>query len=604
MKVRMLCAVLLVLAGAVEAASGAKTNPIDWHEWSPASFAKAKAQGKLVLLDGAAEWCHWCHVMESTTYNDPKVVALIKDRFLAIRVDVDARPEVAERYGDWGWPATIVFSSSMEEMRKMRGYIEAPRFLEILTDAVAQHDKQKGQGPYRLEDPPPKRPLVDLTAARVAELREMHEKELSTYFDPKGGGWGYRQKSSTWMNVEHAFLRFAASGKPYYRWRAVMTLDRLTKIMDPVWGGVYQYSTHGDWDHPHFEKLMTYQAGTLENYAQGFLVTGSAGYLDTAKKLYGYMKEFLSGKDGAFYVSQDADLSKKVDGHAFYPLPDAERRKLGLPRIDTNVYGRENGLAIAAVCQLYAATADRAHLAHARAAADRVLASHGARGGVSHAAGDAKGLLHLADNAAMGRGLIALYEATGEAKYFAAAVAIADALERELWDSATGAFWAHSEDPHAVGVLTQRRYPVDENVNAGRFFLRLAVHQGAEARRKIAVRALTWLSAGDRPKEMGRFVGAYLTFLEEANGEPLHVTVVGPDGDPAVAKLVAEAHRFQHPFRIVERHDPKSKTARKLAVPFPEMEKPAAFVCANGGCSAPIEDPAKLAPRLTKLLKR
>jgi len=100
-------AVLLFLA-AVTGASASGPSAVSWVDWSDAAFARAQAEKRLVLLDLSAVWCHWCHVMEETTYRDPKVVALIRERFVAIRVDQDSRPDLSNRYEDYGWPATIV----------------------------------------------------------------------------------------------------------------------------------------------------------------------------------------------------------------------------------------------------------------------------------------------------------------------------------------------------------------------------------------------------------------------------------------------------------------------------------------------------------------
>src|SRR5262249_27720875 len=84
-----------------------RQRAFEWLPYQPASFARARAEGRLVLVDGAAEWCHWCHVMDETTYLDPEVGALIASRFVAVRVDIDERPDFAERYAEYGWPATI-----------------------------------------------------------------------------------------------------------------------------------------------------------------------------------------------------------------------------------------------------------------------------------------------------------------------------------------------------------------------------------------------------------------------------------------------------------------------------------------------------------------
>src|SRR5690606_8267431 len=90
-----------------------------------------------ILLHGAAVWCHWCHVMEAVTYRDPEVGALLKQRFIAIRVDIDSRPDIEQRYTEWGWPATIVFDPEANEIGKYRGFIRPAELLGILRGAGA-----------------------------------------------------------------------------------------------------------------------------------------------------------------------------------------------------------------------------------------------------------------------------------------------------------------------------------------------------------------------------------------------------------------------------------------------------------------------------------
>src|SRR3954470_9128314 len=109
----------VVLAAAVAAPvppAAAPRNAIEWVDWSDSAFDRARAESRLVLLDLGAVWCHWCHVMEEKTYRDPAVVALIGERFVAVHVDQDARPDLSNRYEDYGWPATVVFDSAGREL--------------------------------------------------------------------------------------------------------------------------------------------------------------------------------------------------------------------------------------------------------------------------------------------------------------------------------------------------------------------------------------------------------------------------------------------------------------------------------------------------------
>src|SRR5260221_5415546 len=96
---------------------------IHWESWSDDVFARAKREHKFVLLDLEAVWCHWCHVMDEMTYSDERVIKLINRRYLAVRVDQDSRPDLSNRYEDYGWPATIVFAADRSEIVKRSGYI-------------------------------------------------------------------------------------------------------------------------------------------------------------------------------------------------------------------------------------------------------------------------------------------------------------------------------------------------------------------------------------------------------------------------------------------------------------------------------------------------
>ena len=115
---------------------------------------------------------------------------------------------------------------------------------------------------------------------------------------------------------------------------ARQTLDANINLFDPVWGGVYQYSVESDWKSPHFEKIMSFQSDDLRLYALAYASWHEPKYLDSTQAIQRYLTNFLLSPDGAFYVSQDADLSHEVDGHVYYALDDGARRKLGLPRID------------------------------------------------------------------------------------------------------------------------------------------------------------------------------------------------------------------------------------------------------------------------------
>lgn len=487
-----------------------------WAPWSPESFARAKQEGRYVLLDGAAAWCHWCHVMDETTYLDPEVGRLLRDRFVAIRFDVDEHPDLAERYGDWGWPATILLTPDAREIGKYRGYLPPGDLLELLRgidQAAAALDAAPARP--RPEDQPAPLEALGWIAARVG-------LDMDRYYDPEKGGWG-RQKVAIGANVLFE-LRRAAHGDKAALERARFTLEQQRALIDPVWGGVYQYSVGGGWDDPHFEKLMPFQAYNIEAYARGHAATGDPALLADARKIAAYLDAFLSNPEGAFLVSQDADVGahdrreRFVDGHVYYRLGDAERRALGIPRVDASVYGHENGLAIAALCTLFEVSRDPAPLSRARRAADLLLRTHVAPDGAVRRPGlegSTRQVRFLADSAALGHGLARLAEVSGEAGYREAAVRIAAAMDRDLGDPERGAWLASTPDPAAAGVFARRERPVAHNVLAARLHGALYRLTGDEAHRERGRRGLAGLATPAALAGQGRMVGELLLALDE-----------------------------------------------------------------------------------------
>lgn len=496
-----------------KARAAAEPQLFTWALFSKETFARARAEHRFILLHGAAVWCHWCHVMEAITYRDPVVGRLLRDRFIAVRVDIDSRPDIAERYGNWGWPATILFSPDAQEVGKFRGYIPPAELAEALENVTTQH---AAWAPGRNAEP-------GAASAPVAALPWLLQRgafDMDAFYDVTHGGWGMRQKAPLGANAEFELLR-GAGGDAEARLRALFTLKQQAALIDPVWGGVYQYSVDGDWRAPHFEKLIPFQAANIEAYAQAFQSSHEPAFRADAEAIFRYVARFLTSPNGTFYVSQDADVgahddrARFVDGHKYYTSNERERLALGMPDIDRHVYAFENGLMIAALCRLYSATGNESALAAARKAADALLISHvEPRGTVLHDATSSDKVHFLADGAAFGRGLLRLYSVTHDAKYRAAAERIAKGLEA-LFDPALGAYFAHDADPDAAGVFATRRHPFEHNVQMARFLDALFETTDDAAYRARAQVVLASISTPAALDAQGRLLGEYLLALSE-----------------------------------------------------------------------------------------
>jgi uncharacterized protein len=108
------------------------SGKLNWLSWLDAVFSQAKNEQRFVLLDLEAVWCHWCHVMDVTTYRDPKVLALLHGRYLTVRVDQDSRPDLSNQYEDYGWPATVVFDAAGHEIVRRQGYLTPDEMASML----------------------------------------------------------------------------------------------------------------------------------------------------------------------------------------------------------------------------------------------------------------------------------------------------------------------------------------------------------------------------------------------------------------------------------------------------------------------------------------
>src|SRR4029077_4232987 len=129
---RVFALFLIILSGAAHA----EPPVLPWQKWDPSLFDRAGREDKYILLHMAAVWCHWCHVMESTTYADPAIQKTILDKFIPVRVDQDADPALSYRYENWGWPATITLDKDGNEIFKRRGYIPPDLFGKLLAAVI------------------------------------------------------------------------------------------------------------------------------------------------------------------------------------------------------------------------------------------------------------------------------------------------------------------------------------------------------------------------------------------------------------------------------------------------------------------------------------
>ena len=565
---------ILAIAAFAASPSFAEGGP-KWSGWDDDLFARATAEKRFVILDLEAVWCHWCHVMEKTTYADPEVQDLLASKYLPVRVDQDANPDLSSRYGDWGWPATIVFGPDGTEIAKIRGYIE-PERMQALLKAI-------------IDDPSPG-PSVgeafEVKPSTSAFLNKEQRAELTKNYDESYeenlGGWGDSQKYIDADSMDLAITR-AETGDATAVKRARQTLDAAVALIDPVWGGVFQYSEAGSWSHPHFEKIMSFQAQYLRQYSQAYALWKDPKYLAAARDIERYLAAFLTSPDGAFYVSQDADLDHDTDGHKYYALSDPERRKLGMPRIDKNLYARENGWAISGLAVYYDIANDPKALEIAVRAAKWVIDNRALpNGGFRHGDKD-RGGPFLGDTLAMGQAFLDLYAATGNRDWLTSAAKAGDFVATFRDDA--GGFVTSKTSEGKTGVLAKPAKLMDDQVQVARFMNLLERYYGNASYREQASHAMRYLASASA--EMIRPLPGVLLADEELAVEPTHMTIVGHKDDPKAQALHAFARALPARYKRLEWLDLREGKLPNPDVEYPDLGEPAAFACSNRICSFP-----------------
>jgi uncharacterized protein len=573
-----------ILLGICSVAS-AQTAPsgVDWKNWSTDAFAQAKLEHKFVLLDLGTQWCHWCHVMDATTYSDPAVMQLLREKYIVVRVDADGRPDLATRYEDFGWPATIVFNADGGEIVKRRGFMPPEEMASMLRAIIA--DPTPGPS---VQPTPTIHYVADQSLSDA--VRQTLQRRFVESYDTAQGAWGHDQKFMDW-NCEQWALRLALRGDRSADHMARQTCNAQLNLLDPAWGGVYQYSTDDDWHHAHFEKIMQMQAENLRLYSLGYAQYHDAKYLHAAQEIQRFLNTFLLAPDGGFFTSQDADLIDGIHSADYFALDDAHRREKGIPRVDTHQYSRENGWAIRGLAALYEVDGDASALQQASAAAQWVIENRALPGGgFSHDLRAPAGP-YLGDTLAMGQAFLELRIASADPRWLDRAESAADFITAHFVGSTEPGI--ATSDIRSAGVFAPDR-DLDENVEAARWAHLLFEYSHRPADEQLAKTAMKYLATPQiaLSREVG--VGGILLANDEFAVPPLHITVVAKARDADATALYAAALAAPTDYKLLEWIDPSAPAAGL----YPRLAKPAAFVCTETTCSQPLMGPAAVTNRI------
>jgi uncharacterized protein YyaL (SSP411 family) len=485
--------------------SRAASTGVAWQPWGAAAFARARTERKAVLLSIRASWCHWCHEMDRTSYADPEIVALINDRFVAVRVDADERPDISERYNLGGWPTTA-FLTADGEILGGGTFVPLERLRGVLARVA---DEFAGQAPSirRAQS----ESVGDAAVHDVGALTDA----IFASFDPMNGGFGVEPKFPLTAPVQLALDLCQETRDERYRTIAVSTLDAMgwSALYDGVDGGFFRYATTRDWQLPHHEKLLETNAALLRLYLNAGAALEAPRFTERAADTLRYIQNTLADAvDGGWHASQEADPR-------YYAAASAEeRRELPSPPVCDRLYADVTAAMVSAALHGSRVFDDDGLRAFAVKSLERVLlACYKPGSGVAHWwDGQPHGRGLLTDQIATAAACLDAFEATENVVYEMMAEELAHFAIREMWDERAGGFLDRSREgpEEEIGLLRQGLKPFVVNCEAARMLRRLAASSGDQDFAGYAERTLSAMAP--IALEQGPLAAHYLLAIRSA----------------------------------------------------------------------------------------
>ncbi len=549
---------------------------IRWRPWGEPAFEEARRLGRPVLLSLSAVWCHWCHVMDETSYSDPRVIAAINEHFVPVRVDNDRHPDVNRRYNMGGWPTTAFLAASGDVLTGAT-YLPPDQMLESLARIKAFFDANQAKIVALKGER-----AADGDGAAMARLTgrplDRDQALVALEGDPDvPGDIPAEVALQVVRSFAYGMLRDGehrpapGRGNPLARADRVRMVVRTTLtamveggLYDQVEGGFFRYATQRDWAVPHYEKMLEDNARLASLYLEASLPThdDALGDRELYRRVAGGTIDYLLA---TLWRDDAPALGGSQDADEHYYLLDADGRSaLPAPFVDPTVYVDWNALAARALLRAAPVLgrpelADRALqlLAHLHTAARRgdAMTHYVLPGG---SAGEGAPL--LCDQAAVAAAFLDAYESTADRRWLRRARGLADWM-REHLRAPDGRLMDRLALPgESAGLLAQPVPALDENAAAAEVLLRLEA-----------------------------FTAAYAQVLLRYIERPDHIIVVGGRGDAEAQRLHSAALVAPRPLRTVQWLDPSDPDdERRMAetgLPGEPAAAATAYVCRGRSCS-------------------
>jgi uncharacterized protein YyaL (SSP411 family) len=635
-------------------------NPVDWLPWGDEAFARARDEDKPVLVSIGYAACHWCHVMERESFEDPDVAAAMNDRFVCIKVDREERPDVDAIYmeavqamtGQGGWPLNAFltpdgvpfYAGTYFPPQPRHGMPAWSQVVQGVHDAWLEHRDEVAEAASRMVD------RLGATARMDAPDAELDPASLDgavaslrRSFDAEHGGWGGAPKFPAASVIEFLLAR----GE---REMALTTLRKMASggIYDQVAGGFARYSVDARWVVPHFEKMLYDNALLARAYLHAFQVTGEPLFERVTTETLDWALRELRQPEGGFASALDADADG-VEGSftvwtleevrdvlgpdlapvaiAHFGMTDAgnfegsnipvratpdpaelgeiqaklleARERRVHPGLDDKRLAAWNALMISALADAGAALGREDYRAAAEACAEfvlRDLRDSEQRLLRSFNRGQAKQLAFLEDHAFLLEALLTLYEATFDPRWFHAARAIAEQIVTRFGDPERGGFFSTAAD--ADPLIARRKDLDDSPIPSGSSAAAFGLLRLARLTGEAAWEdaALGVLRLLHTIAPQHPLAFGHLLQAIDFALAPVREVAIVGPGADPLSDVVRHAYR---PHLVVAGSEGDAAGVPLLEGRTPVDGRAAAYVCERFACRRPVSAPDELAALLS-----
>ena len=304
-------------------------NPVDWYPWGEAALARARQESRPIFLSIGYSTCHWCHVMERESFEDPAVAALLNAHFVAIKVDREERPDLDAVYmqavmqmtGQGGWPLTVFLTPDLKPFYGGTYFPPEERWgrpglKQVLTSVAAswkeRPDRLRAAGDSLTQ-------ALQAETARAAAGTLAPEpvltaalRQFTDSYDAQHGGFDAAPKFPRSHALSLLLRAWRRRHDPALLTMVEQTLQAMAAggLYDQLGGGFHRYSTDARWRIPHFEKMLYDQALLATTYLEAYQATGRPEYAEVAREIFEYVLRDLTSPEGAFYSAEDADSAE------------------------------------------------------------------------------------------------------------------------------------------------------------------------------------------------------------------------------------------------------------------------------------------------------